>query len=923
MNSTNLSSQSQTWTPSSLGKTFTNTPHWQLYFDTDSYILQVGDKARSGAVIELQDLQVVPGIIWAALKLVAPTGSLYLDGIPNGQARELAFRLRAAVDAETKKRSDLAADRLLTSLAAPLLAWASAHEESIERERTGRGWLSKEFIEFQATNRPSGLGKLLNMPTIRHRIPHALGSVQRAAMLWDRDFPRFADAANQQHLESERRHCADFFRRVEKTPLTQEQIDAVVCFDSRVRLVASAGSGKTSTMVAKAGYALHRRFFAPESILLLAFNTAAAAELRERINDRLGPLNLSAAQVTAKTFHSFGLDIIGQGTGKRPSIAPWLESGREMEALMGIVDKLKDTNISFRTRWDMFRVVFGQDLPAFGKEEEGKDSWDRETRQEGFWTLNGETVKSRGELLIANWMFYNGVEYEYERPYEHGTADATHRQYNPDFYIKSVGAYLEHWAIDESGNPPAAFLGYREGMQWKRALHKEHNTKLLETTMAQLWSGEAFRYLERELTELGIDLDPNPDRPAKGRNPIESPRLARTFRTFMVHAKSNRMSMPDLRSRLANRAPGPFIYRHRMFLDLYEQIATGWSAKLAEGSHIDFEDMLVTAGDLIEQGRWRSPFELVMVDEFQDASQARARILKGLTKKPRTCLFGVGDDWQSINRYAGADLSVITDFQHYFGSAVTLKLEQTFRCAPSLCAITSSFVQKNPAQLRKNVRSSQPDIQSPVSIIQLTDLKSQSRQAVEERIRQLQKHQTAVPPSVLVLGRYRHDKDHFPSAFDPEHVKFMTVHTSKGLEADHVIVLGLTSETLGFPSRVEDDPVLQLALPEPELFSYAEERRLFYVALTRARKTVTLVTQLGKESAFILEMARDYNISSTNSQGEAATVDVCPNCGKGSLVQRKGPFGQFFGCSTYPKCNFTKKSDSQQSNSSRMKYRPR
>lgn len=888
-----------------------------------SYFLQVGDKSRGGSVIELQDLQVAPGIIWAALKLVAPTGSLHLDGIPNGQAKDMLARLKAAVDAETKRRSDLAADKLLTSFAGPLSAWASAHEQSIEHERAGRGWLSKEFIEFQATNRPADLGKLLDMPTIRQRIPHASGSVQQAVMLWDRDFARFAEAANKQHLESERRNCADFFRRVEKSPLTQEQIDAVVCFDSRVRLVASAGSGKTSTMVAKAGYALHRGFFDPESILLLAFNTAAAAELRDRINARLGPLGLAAAQVTAKTFHSFGLDIIGQATGKRPSIAPWLESGGEMEALMDIVDKLKETDTSFRTRWDMFRVVIGQDLPAFGKEEEGKDAWDRETRQEGFWTLNGETVKSRGELLVANWLFYNGVDYEYERPYEHSTADATHRQYNPDFYITSVGAYLEHWALDENGNPPATFLGYLEGMQWKRALHKEHNTKLLETTMAQLWSGEAFRYLERELTALGVELDPNPDRPAMGRNPIESPRLARTFRTFMVHAKSNRMSMSELRSRLANRAPGPFFYRHSMFLDLYEQIATAWTEKLAEGSHIDFEDMLVTAGDLIEQGRWRSPFELVMVDEFQDASQARARILQGLTKKPRTCLFGVGDDWQSINRYAGADLSVITDFQHYFGSAVTLKLEQTFRCVPSLCALTSSFVQKNPSQLRKNVRSSQPDIQSPVSIIQLTDLKSQSRQAVEKRILQLQEDQTAAPPSVLVLGRYRHDKDHFPSAFDPKRVKFMTVHTSKGLEADHVIVLGLTSETLGFPSRVEDDPVLQLALPEPEQFSYAEERRLFYVALTRARKTVTLVTQLGRESAFILEMVRDYDVSSSNGQGEAAIVDVCPKCGKGTLVQRKGPYGQFFACSTYPDCNFTKKSDSQQYSSSRPRYRRR
>jgi DNA helicase-4 len=908
-----------------LGKACTGTPPWKFSLDGGNYLLQVAEKTRAGSVTELGELQVVPGVIWAGIKLTAPTGSLKLDGIPNAQARELLTHLRHALDVEAKARSDLAADKLLAAIAIPLKEWASAHEQAQERERKSRGWLSKEFIESQIVGRPEEIGQALAVLTLRQRVPHADSGLQDAVKLWDRDFRRFAEAANVQHLESERRECADFLRRVEKSPLSQEQINAVVCFDSRVLLVASAGSGKTSTMVAKAGYALHRGYFAPESILLLAFNNAAAAELRERITARLGPLGLPSTSITAKTFHSFGLDVIGEATGKRPSIAPWLESGGEMDALMRMVDNLKDTDLSFRSRWDMFRIVFGQDLPSFGKEEEGKDSWDRETRKEGFWTLNGETVKSRGELLIANWLFYNGVEYEYERPYEHSTADASHRQYNPDFYFPSVGAYLEHWALDENGRAPAAFHGYLEGMQWKRALHKEHGTKLIETTMAQLWNGQAFKHLEQELAVLGVKLDPNPDRPAAGRKAIESPRLARTFRTFMVHAKSNRLSMDELRNRLSRPAPGPFIFRHRMFLELYERIASAWQAELGKGSHIDFEDMLVAAGDLIEQGRWRSKFELVMVDEFQDASQARARILIGLTQRPRTCLFGVGDDWQSINRYAGADLSVMTDFEGVFGRAVALKLEQTFRCPPSLCALTSAFVQKNPGQIRKNVRSVQPDIQDSVSVIQLTDLRTQSRLAVERQIRTLQEQDPTSRPSVLVLGRYRHDKDHFPSGFDPERVRFLTVHTSKGLEADHVIVLGVTSETLGFPSRVEDDPVLQLALPAPEPFDFAEERRLFYVALTRARKTVTLITQLGRESTFVLEVLRDHKIPTRNHHGETAAVAICPTCGKGTLVSRKGRYGHFFGCSTFPSCNFTKNAEAPEgaTTNTRRPYRRR
>jgi DNA helicase IV len=882
-----------------MGKLFTGAPAWNLSIAQNAYMLQVAEKSRAGNVLELEKLQVFPGLFWASLKLDAPTGSLRLEGLPNTQAENLLAQLRGAIQREQT-------DRQLASLLPGLLSWATAHRQAVEREGHSRGWLSREFVETHTGGRPVEISKALESPLVRERMRHADSTVQSALQLWDRDFANFAKEANAQHLQAERVTCAEFFKRVEKTALTQEQIDAVVCFDSRVLLVASAGSGKTSTMVAKAGYALHKGYFAPETILLLAFNNAAAAELRERIQARLAPLGLPAAAVTAKTFHSFGLDVIGQATGKRPSIAPWLESGGETEALMGMVDKLKDADATFRTSWDLFRVVFGQDLPAFGKEEEGKDSWDRDTRQEGFWTLNGETVKSRGELLIANWLFYNGVEYEYERPYERETADTAHRQYTPDFYIPAIDAYLEHWALDENGKPPPSFHGYLEGMQWKKELHAKHGTTLLETTMSQLWTGEAFRYLERELTHGGVTLDPNPDRPARGRTPIESPRLARAFRTFMVHAKSNRLSMSELQTRLRNRAPGPFVFRHKMFLALYERIAGAWQAELVKGGYVDFEDMLVSAGDLIEQGRWRSPFELVMVDEFQDASQARARILQGLVKKPRTCLFGVGDDWQSINRYAGADLSVMTDFKRYFGSAVILKLEQTFRCAPALCSISSSFVQKNPAQLRKNVRSSQPDAAVPVSIVQLDDIKTQSRRVIEKRIRELHESSSGSSASVLVLGRYRHDRESFPVGFDNERVKFLTVHTSKGLEADHVVVLGLTSETLGFPSRVEDDPVLQLALPEPEGFLYAEERRLFYVALTRARKTVTLVTQAGRESAFVLELAKDYKVPSTDERGEAGALDVCPTCGKGTLVARNGPYGPFLGCSTFPRCKYTR-----------------
>lgn len=901
---------SRRWGPSGPGKLFTSTPDWSLELNGESFVLQVGTKTIRNSLLELERLEVTPGAIWSTLTIQGKPGQrLVLDGIPNSDARQLKSAVDSAIS-DIHYRARVA--ELLRNFHAsiqPVLAWSGQLIQSAKDQLQRKGWLTKEFVQSQIQSRPSGLDQLFSTPEVARHIESQAADVQEGIKLWKRDLREFADNVNQRHKAKQTTELQSFFQTVEKSPLTQEQVDAVVCFDNRVLLVASAGSGKTSTMVAKAGYALKNGYFQPEQMLLLAFNNDAAKELGQRIKDRLQPLGLPAEKVVAKTFHAFGLDVIGQATGKRPSLAPWVESGKDLEHLLQIVDDLKDKDFLFRTQWDLFRVVLGQDLPKFGKEEEAPDAWDKNTKAEGFWTLNNEVVKSRGEQIIANWFFYNGVKYEYEAQYRIDTADAQHRQYRPDFYFPEVDTYLEHWAVDENGEPPKEFVGYKEGMAWKRKLHATHHTRLLETTMAELWSGQAFKYLETELTKLGVTLDPNPDRPAPGRKPIENPRLARTYRSFMTHAKSNRLSAAELRSRLNSGVAGQFRFRHMMFLSLFDAISTEWESRLRQESCIDFEDMLNLAADCIEQGKWSSPYELVMVDEFQDASQARARLVAGLVKDPNKHLFAVGDDWQSINRFAGADLAVMTDFEQRFGPTVTMKLETTFRCPQSLCDISSTFVRKNPRQLNKSVRSKQGKVHDPVAIIRV-DEEAEIRDAIAKRLAEIAGGSpNGRKQRILLLGRYQKDRNYLPTHYDQTklEVEFITVHASKGLEADHVLIPRMTSETLGFPSKVADDPVLQLAMPGGDSFEYAEERRLFYVALTRARTSVTLFTISHKESPFITELVKDHRLDVKDSDGLVSSSELCPTCGSGFLVQRKGRYGPFMGCSNYPRCRHTRK----------------
>jgi DNA helicase-4 len=159
--------------------------------------------------------------------------------------------------------------------------------------------------------------------------------------------------------------------------------------------------------------------------------------------------------------------------------------------------------------------------------------------------------------------------------------------------------------------------------------------------------------------------------------------------------------------------------------------------------------------------------------------------------------------------------------------------------------------------------------------------------------------------SVNVLGRYSHQRDVLPRNHPKNlDVTFRTMHGSKGLEADYVVIPGMTTGSYGIPSNIRDDVVLHLAMPVSESFAYAEERRLLYVALTRARREVVLIAPPDSMSPFVVELLKDPLVSLTDNKG--GPVEIC-ECGNGTMVIQKGRFGPFLGCSTFPLCTNTRK----------------
>lgn len=379
-------------------------------------------------------------------------------------------------------------------------AWHQRLTDLVARAVADQRWITTETVDDLLSTRPRVdlVDRVRKLGLLQ---AHTTSELLAMAALGD-DLEAGIAAANDRIVRAELSTRRRFFDTIEKSPLTDEQARAVITFDNRVQVLAAAGSGKTSVMVARAAYAVSRGLVSPDRILLLAFNKGAAKELQERIESRFALAGIDATGVKASTFHAFGLDLIGQATGRKPRPAPWLEGSGDVRMITEIVDELRTSSKTFRYNWDLYRLLFGP-APIDPTENE-PDSFDKNTAVTGYETFGGHTVRSHGERMIANFLHLNGVNFAYERPYSVDVATPRHSQYHPDFYYPDIDVWHEHWAVGRDGQPVASFDGYAEEMEWKRGLHAEHGTRLIESTWAGVLWGSGLQDLEYELAGLGV-----------------------------------------------------------------------------------------------------------------------------------------------------------------------------------------------------------------------------------------------------------------------------------------------------------------------------------------------------------------------------------------------------------------------------------
>ena len=669
----------------------------------------------------------------------------------------------------------------------------------------------------------------------------------------------------------------DFFDHCLKYPLDQQQRRSIVSEEDNCLVVSSAGSGKTSSIIGKVKYLTDVKGIAPHRILLISYTNKAAAELTER---------MATDGLKGYTFHKLAIDIIGKATGTKPSICDNTDS-----LFVDIYHTLLG-NKAFKNSVVEYFIDYQTneaDWEQRKNERREKLSEQKNVQLKAmFPDMDGRTiyVRSEQEQKICFVLSSLGVKFRYEEPYEHQLADEMHSQYRPDFsiYFEQGGItkriYLEHFGVDEHGLVPSWFakdkgITYEEANQkynnsitWKKAAHEKFGTQLLATSSADFHYYDIRDKLKKMLEDAGVPIQEKTDEELydlilpKGSKQEKA--FIRLVVTFVTLVKSSCKSVKDIliQAKNADDERSVFIIKN-IFQPVYER----YISALSNNNQIDFTDAILQATEICRTSH-PVEYDYIIVDEFQDISVDRYNFLKVLREgNPPAKLYCVGDDWQSIYRFSGSDMALFNQFPEYFGATEINKIETTYRFGEPLVSLSSYFIQRNKAQIQKDIHSFDSEMKTELEFY------SYDRRDYCNMIGQLV---ASIPSdkSIFLLGRYSFDDyylsfmyqsikegNRFFYVIGGRKIEFLTIHKSKGLEADYVILLQCNKDTYGFPSLVSDDPVLNYVLTKSDQFPYGEERRLFYVAITRAKMKTLVLYDKRFPSVFVDEFLHPEKLS--------------------------------------------------------------
>lgn len=681
--------------------------------------------------------------------------------------------------------------------------------------------------------------------------------------------------------------------------LDTEQREAIICEEDNLLILSGAGSGKTTTISGKVKYLIDKKKVSNKSICVVTFTKKAKEELDNRINNKF---NLD---VDIYTFHSLGLNVI-RNYYKNKDINIVEEKGQYKI----ISDYIKNILFKDKSKFNKFFMCFGNktrlnnEYKLFDSFSDyhnymfkrkyitngsSMDNYIKEQtkrRRSYLRTLNGEYCKSMEEVDIANFLYLFNIDYEYEKTYKKLDNLSI---YKPDFYIEQNNNYnyIEHFGVDRVYKSNSKFTkselkSYLSNMKLKSEYHKNERVEdlFILTYSKDMGKSNYLTVLKDSLEKKGYILKRRSNEEVYERLKDTSEDkyivdvINRVIIPFISYFKKSNYKVEELYDKIDNDSL-------KNQIDVVIDIYNYYNSFLRDNNLIDFEDMINYAYEIMPKVKERNlgvDYKYIIIDEYQDISMQRFNLTKRIQELFKAKIIAVGDDYQSIYAFSGSRIDLITEFKKYLSDAKQIPINNVYRNSQELIDIATSFINQNSNQIKKRLSSSK-HIDNVVEVysyddklfIDTTHNKGMLLDSVIDKI-----YSDNSKGNILLLERYNNDID---SVMDSDYfikknssriinkkhseidIDYLTIHKSKGLEYDNCILINAINDKYGFPSKIEDEDIIKILKPNVEEdISYPEERRLFYVALTRTKNKLYILVPKSRVSIFVKEIIGYKNV---------------------------------------------------------------
>lgn len=701
--------------------------------------------------------------------------------------------------------------------------------------------------------------------------------------------------------------------------LNDRQQEAVVSDNKRLLVLAGAGSGKTKTLLQKIIYLIEEKKVQPSSILAITFTKNATNEMIDRLivsadNSGIYERIIFSKELTKRekdferrnwqrkykwiegltirTFHSFCYSVLRTDGVKEfdnkfkiigdekstdiDDISNRIASETVFEVFHRLfIEKCESNDFLLKTK--RYILDYLVDKIHISKEYE----WPKVTDGKFYTTLNGTKVKSKSEQYIADWLYRHSIPFIYEP-----LLNVRDFDFHPDFFIPDANLYLEH--VSDLSYP----------MEDKEKQFAKGNILYAKTFERNTQDSAIFNHTLDQIVKSRLPMDFHRDKKLNYLEEFngyyeEVKDLVRQIIRICDMIKVENIALDEVISRAAKDQHE----RVRVFYELAIPIIKDYIDYTTNKSYLDFNDLILKTANLFTnhedvRQRYQDRYQYILVDEFQDVNNLQVELIK-LTIKPSTQLFCVGDDWQSIYGFRGSNVEYIINFEKYFSNAQLIKLNQNYRSERNIVEASNEVIKYNKYKIEKDI-SATKDTQQKI-IIQHGNNEEDNVRYCLEKVEELLEEGYAKDD---ILFLYRRNNMFFKYREEFKQHKFYvngkTIHASKGLEAKVVFIVGLTDGKGGFPDVWLEDRLFQIIKTADFNLLLEEERRLFYVALTRAKEKLYLITERGNESSFLNEIPAEYTSKSkqltkiNHRQNECKSCHApmkeewvaCPKCGE-------------------------------------------